>query len=119
MTESSPDARCQSDGRVYAPHTRRMMLFRQQSAFFYEAATFIAESRHRFPEITDFLSALPQEAQDESARIVGGVDPKSSHYIGDWRAGRSPLSRSSAGTDCKLAPDRRRLSVVACRFGGA
>jgi hypothetical protein len=65
---------------------RRMMLFRQQSAFFYEAATFIAESCRHFPEITDFVSALPMEAQDECARIVGGVDPKSSDYIGDWLA---------------------------------
>jgi len=65
---------------------RRMMLFRQQSAFFYEAATFIAESRRRFPEIANFVTALPMEAQDECARVVGGVDPTSPHYIGDWLA---------------------------------
>jgi hypothetical protein len=65
---------------------RRMMLFRQQSAFFYEAATFITESRRRFPEINDFIEALPQEARDECAQVVGGVDPASTYYIGDWLA---------------------------------
>src|SRR5277367_162094 len=65
---------------------RRMMLFRQQSAFFYEAASFITESRRRFPEINDFIAALPQEARDECAQVVGGVDPASTHYIGDWLA---------------------------------
>jgi hypothetical protein len=63
---------------------RRMMLFRQQASFFFEAATFIGEARSRFPEIRDFIAGLPQEARDECAHVVGGIDPSSSYYVGDW-----------------------------------
>lgn len=63
---------------------RRMMLFRQQASFFFEAATFIGESRRRFPEVSQFVTSLPQEARDECARVLDGIDPKSSDYVGDW-----------------------------------
>ncbi len=63
---------------------RRMMLFRQQAAFFFEAAIFITESRQRFPEIRTFIDSLPQVARAECAQVVGGVDPTSAHYVGDW-----------------------------------
>jgi hypothetical protein len=63
---------------------RRMMLFRQEAAFFFEAATFIAEASSRFPQIRDFIAGLPQEARDECSQVVSGVDPASAHYVGDW-----------------------------------
>jgi len=63
---------------------RRVMLFRQQAAFFFEAATFIAESSRHFHEIRDFIAGLPHEARDDCERVVGGVEPKSPHYVGDW-----------------------------------
>lgn len=63
---------------------RRMMLFRQQASFFFEAATFIGEASSRFPEVRDFIAGLPQEARDECAQVVGGIDPSSTHYVGDW-----------------------------------
>ncbi len=63
---------------------RRMMLFRQQASFFFEAATFITEASGRFNEVRDFIAELPQEARDECARIVGGIDATSGHYLGDW-----------------------------------
>jgi hypothetical protein len=66
---------------------RRMMLFRQQASFFFEAATFIGESRRRFPEVAQFIASLPQAARDDCAQVVGGVDPKAAHYVGDWLEG--------------------------------
>jgi hypothetical protein len=63
---------------------RRMMLFRQQASFFFEAATFIGEASSRFNEVRDFIAGLPQEARDECAQVVGGIDPSSTHYVGDW-----------------------------------
>jgi hypothetical protein len=65
---------------------RRVMLFRQQASLHHEAATFIVEARHRFPAIAEFIDKLPQEARDECAQVVGGIDPKSPHYHGDWLA---------------------------------
>ena len=56
---------------------RRMMLFRQQASFFFEAATFIGEASSRFTEVRDFIAGLPQEARDECAQVVGGIDPSS------------------------------------------
>jgi hypothetical protein len=63
---------------------RRMMLFRQQASFFFEAATFIGEASSRFTEVRDFIAGLPQEARGECAQVVGGIDPSSTHYVGDW-----------------------------------
>jgi hypothetical protein len=63
---------------------RRIMSFRQQAALHDEAARFIADARRRFPQIDAFIKALDQEAQDECDQIMGGIDPKSPHYHGDW-----------------------------------
>ncbi len=63
---------------------RKMMLFRQQAAFFFEAAKFITKANRHAPEVREFIAGLPQEARDECAQVVGGIDPKSAHYIGDW-----------------------------------
>lgn len=61
-----------------------MTLFRQQAALFFEAATFIGKSRTGVPEVSDFIRGLPKEARDECARIVGGLNRRSPHYVGDW-----------------------------------
>ncbi len=61
------------------------MLFRQQAAFYYEAARFVAGAISKYPDtVGTFVAALPSEARDELAKITGGVDPKSPHYVGDW-----------------------------------
>jgi hypothetical protein len=44
------------------------------------------EARRRFPEIDAFVDGLPEIARDELLQTVGGVDPKSPHYHGDWLA---------------------------------
>jgi hypothetical protein len=65
---------------------RRVTLFRQQASLHHEAAAFIANARKWFPEVDAFIQGLPQEAQDECALVVGGIDPASPHYHGDWLA---------------------------------
>jgi hypothetical protein len=63
---------------------RQLMLFRQLAALYFEAADFIKKSSPRFNEIQDFIADLPEAAKDEYAQIVGSVDHKSPHYLGDW-----------------------------------
>lgn len=65
---------------------RRLMLFRLQAALYHEAASFIVDARQRFPSIDVFLDGLAETARDELSQIVGGVDPKSPRYHGDWLA---------------------------------
>jgi hypothetical protein len=65
---------------------RRLMFFRQQASLHHEAASFVVDARRRFPEIAAFIDGLPEIARDECAQIVGGIDPKSPHYHGDWLA---------------------------------
>lgn len=76
LDESQPDTGAQ-----------QLMLFRQQASFFFEAATFIGTAKRRFTEVDTFISALPKEARDECAQVVGGTDPKSPHYVGAWLEG--------------------------------
>ena len=59
-------------------------LFRQQAAMYVEAATFIKDSAHWFPEVQAFIAGLPPEAREEHERVVGGIDAKSEHYVGEW-----------------------------------
>jgi hypothetical protein len=61
-------------------------LFRQQALLHHEAAMFIRDARRRFPEIDDFITGLPTLAQDECDQVVGGIDPASPNYHGDWLA---------------------------------
>lgn len=82
---STADMMALDDADPDAP-ARRLMLFRQQAALHHEAATFITKSRRRFPEIRAFIDGLDQDARDECDQIVGGIDPTSSHYHGDWLA---------------------------------
>jgi hypothetical protein len=70
----------------------QMWLFRQQAALYFEAASFITDCAQLFPKINEFLSGLPQEAGDELEQIVGGIDPKSAHYVGDWLADHRNLT---------------------------
>jgi hypothetical protein len=65
---------------------RRVSLFRQQASLHHEAAMFIRDARCRFSVIDDFICDLPTVAQDECDQILGGVDPESAHYHGDWLA---------------------------------
>lgn len=63
---------------------RRIMSFRQQAALHDEAARFIADARRRFPEVDAFIQPLDRDAQSECDQIVGGIDPRSPHYHGEW-----------------------------------
>lgn len=65
---------------------RRVALFRQQAALYHEAASFIQTAKRRFPQVEKFLDTLPEEAKGEFDQVVGGVDPASPHYHGDWLA---------------------------------
>jgi hypothetical protein len=60
------------------------MSFRHQASLHHEAAEFIRDTRKRFPKVEQFLTELPQEAQDDARRILDGVDPKSAGYHGGW-----------------------------------
>lgn len=62
----------------------RLLSFRQQAGLYFEAAGFIAKARRRFPTIKAFIDGLDGEARAACERVVGGVDPKSEHYVGDW-----------------------------------
>jgi hypothetical protein len=64
----------------------RIMSFRQQAALHHEAAEFIRDTRKRFPKVKRFIDGLEKSAQDACEQVVGGVDPKSEHYLGDWLA---------------------------------
>ncbi|MEN3285196.1 MAG: hypothetical protein V7607_6336 [Solirubrobacteraceae bacterium] len=64
----------------------RIMSFRQQAALHHEAAEFMRDAPKRFPKVKRFIEGLEQSAQDACEQIVGGVDPKSEHYLGDWLA---------------------------------
>lgn len=61
---------------------RRMMLFRQQAALHYEAAKFVADARHNYDEIEEFIAALPEEAQDECSQVTDGI--KAGSDVGEW-----------------------------------
>jgi hypothetical protein len=63
---------------------RRLMLFRQQAALYYEAADFLAKSVPRFDSLKAFIAVLPQDARDDFDRIIAGADPKSPRYLGQW-----------------------------------
>jgi hypothetical protein len=64
----------------------RIMSFRQQAALHHEAAEFIRDTRKRFPKVKRFIEGLEQSALDGCKQVVGGLDPKSEHYLGDWLA---------------------------------
>jgi hypothetical protein len=61
-----------------------IMSFRHQAALHHEAAEFIRDTRKRFPDVEQFVTALPQAARDDLQRVLDGVDPKSPVYHGDW-----------------------------------
>ena len=63
---------------------RRVSLFRQQAALHHEAASFISSARRRFPEVAEFIDGLDDDARAECELVVGGLDPASEHYHGDW-----------------------------------
>jgi hypothetical protein len=64
----------------------RIMSFRQQAALHHEAAEFIRDTRKHYPTVKRFIEGLEQSALDACKQVVGGVDPKSEHYLGDWLA---------------------------------
>jgi len=63
---------------------RRVLLFRLQAAAHHEAATFIADTRRRFPAVDKFIDGLEDEAIQECEVITGGINAASAHYLGDW-----------------------------------
>lgn len=75
LDDSDPDSEAQ-----------RVSLFRQQASLHHEAATFIRDAKHRFPEIDSVVSSLPAVAREECDQVVGGIDPSSPAYHGDWLA---------------------------------
>jgi hypothetical protein len=63
---------------------RKMMFFRLQIALFYEAALFISNTRRHSTDVAHFLAKLPSDAQSDCEIVTGGIDPKSSHFVGQW-----------------------------------
>ena len=61
-----------------------LLAFRQQAGLYFESADFIDKARRRFPTIKKFIAGLDDEARAACERVVGGIDPKSEHYVGDW-----------------------------------
>jgi len=63
----------------------RVLLFRQQAALHHEAADFIREARRQFHASVDaFVRGLDASAQANCEQVVGGIDPRSPHFLGDW-----------------------------------
>lgn len=117
----------------------RVLLFRQQAALHYEAAGFVREARRQFHASVDaFVRGLDASAQADCERIVGGIDPRSPHFVGDWvlrnrnltfhypemnadkaRAGREEITKAltkAANLPGTITQDRALGSV---RFGFA
>ena len=63
---------------------RRMLLFRYQASLHHEAADFISQARRRFPEVSTFIEGLDTDARSACDQLVGGVDPKSPRFLGEW-----------------------------------
>jgi hypothetical protein len=61
----------------------RLMLARQQAAFYYEATKFIADSGRSFPsEVERFIASLDEPTKGHYDRTMAGLDTKSPHYQG-------------------------------------
>jgi hypothetical protein len=58
--------------------------YRLQAALHYEAARCLKLAYERFSEIRMFVDGLSAEAIDEYKIVVGGLDPDSPHYHGNW-----------------------------------
>jgi hypothetical protein len=63
---------------------RHIMLFRQQAALHHEAADRLADAPRQFAELRTFMDGLSTEAKADLGIIIGGIDPSSPHYLGDW-----------------------------------
>ena len=59
-------------------------MFRRQAAAVQEAATFIADARRMFPEVSSFIDGLDGKARAGCEHVIGAVDVKSPHYLGKW-----------------------------------
>jgi hypothetical protein len=81
-----------------------LMMTRQQLILAHEAASFIADSRKRFPEIDAFITGLGPTAQEILDRINARADPRSSQYLG-WL---EPTRNLSAAHFPELHPERFR-----------
>jgi hypothetical protein len=76
----------------------RVLIFRQQAALHHEAADFIREARRQFHASVDaFVRGLDASAQENCERIVGGIDPRSPHFLG-VRIVRSEVCASALPT---------------------
>ena len=65
---------------------RRISLFQQQAALHHEAVDRLQDAPRHFHEIRQFMDSLDAEARAEYAILLGGIDPASRHYLGDWLA---------------------------------
>lgn len=104
--------------------------YRLQAALHYEAARCLHQARN-WPEIREFIVALPKAAIAEYRTVVGGVDPESPHYHGKWLANArnrtfhySKLNRGEPiGKALKSAADKEGSisygTVDSVRFGFA
>jgi hypothetical protein len=63
---------------------RRIGLFRQQAALHHEAVDRLQDAPRQFNEIRQFMDSLDAAAEAEYDIIIGGTDPASPHYLGDW-----------------------------------
>ncbi len=59
----------------------RLMLARMQAATCHEAIKFIAESRHFYPKIGEFIDSLSDEAQEHYRQLKEAADPASPFHL--------------------------------------
>lgn len=62
----------------------RLFYFRQQLSLHFEAAEFIRDARRLFPDVEQFIAALPAKVRKDCDRVLAGTDPKATRYRGKW-----------------------------------
>jgi hypothetical protein len=58
--------------------------YRLQASLHVEAARFLNRAHTNFPDVREFIDALPSEAKDRFKLVVDGIKPKSPRYHGKW-----------------------------------
>jgi hypothetical protein len=59
----------------------RLMLARQQAATCHEAIDFIANARHHYPKIGEFIDSLSDEAKEHYRQFNEAAEPQSPYYL--------------------------------------
>lgn len=62
-------------------HGIRLMLARQQAATCHEAIDFIANARHHYPKIGEFIDSLSDEAKEHYRQFNEAADSNSPYYL--------------------------------------